>query len=243
VSELVPELPERRAFLTARWENLCLVTYAVDPARLKPLLHSELSLDTVDGRAFVSLVAFDFLDTRVLGIPWPGYRCFPEVNLRFYVRHGDQRGVVFIREYVPKRLIAWIARSLYNEPYLAVPMRSSWQNLGTNATVEHELDTAGTTHRLRMRLGENSGIPHSQSAAHFFKEHSWGFGQSRSGALLRYQVWHPLWETRTVESLDLDWDFGAVYGPEWADLSQAEPHHVAFALGSEIRVYPKKSLG
>ena len=103
------ELPKRRAFLSARWERLCLVTYDVDPARLAPLLHPELELDTRDGRAFVSLVAFDFLDTRVLGIPWPGYRSFPEVNLRFYVRHGDRRGVVFIREYVPKRLIAWIA--------------------------------------------------------------------------------------------------------------------------------------
>ena len=234
-----PALPDRRAFLTARWEKLCLVTYAVDPARLTPLMHSSLELDTREGKAFVSLVAFDFLQTRVLGIPWPGYRNFPEVNLRFYVRHGDQRGVVFIREYVPKRLIAWIARSLYNEPYRSAPMRSAWGESSNGNQLRHELEIGGSVHSLEVDLGAEVLRPPEDSTAHFFKEHSWGFGQSRGGKLLRYQVWHPIWETRRVKALRMDWDFGAVYGPEWADLAELEPYHTAFALGSEIRVYPK----
>src|SRR5689334_13401141 len=99
-------------FLTARWENLCLVTYTVPPALLEPRLPPGLTLDTRDGQAFVSLVAFQFLGTRVLGVPWPGYRNFPELNLRYYVRHGEERGVVFIREFVPRQLVAWLARAV-----------------------------------------------------------------------------------------------------------------------------------
>src|SRR3954469_20731239 len=109
-------------FLTARWSNLCLLTYAVPPALLEPRLPPGLDLDLRDGQAFVSLVAFDFLDTRVLGVPWPGFRNFPEINLRFYARRGDERGVVFVREWVPQRLVAWLARTLYNEPYAAAAM-------------------------------------------------------------------------------------------------------------------------
>jgi hypothetical protein len=78
-------------FLTARWSNLCLLTYAVPPSLLEPRLPRGLTLDLRAGDAFVSLVAFDFLDTRVLGIPWPGFRDFPEISLRFYVRRGDDR--------------------------------------------------------------------------------------------------------------------------------------------------------
>src|SRR5262245_26571807 len=111
-------------FLTARWSNLFLATYAVPHDLLRPRLPPGLELDIWERQAFVSLVAFDFLQTRVLGVPWPGYRDFPEVNLRFYVRHGNQRGVTFIREFVPRRLVAWMARLLYNEPYVAAPMRS-----------------------------------------------------------------------------------------------------------------------
>ena len=43
-----------------------------------------------DGRSFVGPVAFEFTDTRIRGVPLPGYRVFPEVNLRFYVRGGDE---------------------------------------------------------------------------------------------------------------------------------------------------------
>src|SRR4051812_15030028 len=109
-------------FLTARWEHLCLFTYSVPPALLEPRLPRGLVLDTRDGQAFVSLVAFAFHDTRVFGIPGPGYRRFSELNLRTYVRHGERRGVIFLREYVPLRLVAWVARTIYNEPYRIAPL-------------------------------------------------------------------------------------------------------------------------
>ena len=114
----------KRPFLTATWSNLCLFSYVVDDARLEPFLPPGLHLDRWKGNAVVSLVAFDFLNTKVMGIPWPGFREFPEINLRFYVTDGDRRGVVFIREYVPRRFVAWLANTLYNEPYVAAPMSS-----------------------------------------------------------------------------------------------------------------------
>src|SRR5262245_66568512 len=84
-----------RPFLTARWQNLFLATYAVPPALLEPRLPPGLALDLRDGHAFVSLVAFEFLDTHVWGIGWPGCRNFTELNLRYYVQFGRERGVVF----------------------------------------------------------------------------------------------------------------------------------------------------
>src|SRR5438874_12696918 len=106
-----------RPFLTARWTNLILANYAVPDELLLPRLPPGLELDRHDGRSFVSLVAFDFHDTRVLGIPWPGYRNFPEVNLRFYVCRGGERGVCFLREFVPLKLVAWLARLTSDESY------------------------------------------------------------------------------------------------------------------------------
>src|SRR5438034_10710429 len=111
-----------RPFLTAKWHNLFLATYAVPPALLEKRLPRGLSLDLRDGQAFVSLVAFEFLDTRVLGVGWPGFRNFGELNLRFYVRHGGERGVVFLREFVPQRFVAWVARGLCNDTDIAAPI-------------------------------------------------------------------------------------------------------------------------
>lgn len=240
ISSSAPELTSaKRAFLTAEWRHLVLITYAVDPERLRPLLPPGLTLDLLDGKAFVSLVAFDFLNTRVLGVPWPGYRDFPELNLRFYVREGERRGVAFVREFVPRRLIAWIARGLYNEPYAYAQMRSSVRAAGDALEVEHTLMAGGRPQRLFVRARNVETLPAETSTEHFFKEHSWGYGTSRRGELVRYEVRHPVWTTYPVERHELDWDFGAVYGAEWADLSTLEPYSVVLASGSPIRVSPK----
>lgn len=231
-----------RAFLTARWHDLFLVTYAVPPALLEPRLPPGLSLDLRDGDAFVSLVAFEFLDTRVLGVPWPGYRDFAELNLRFYVRDGSERGVVFVREFVPRRLIAWIARNLYNEPYLAAPITSAKQLTETHVRLDYVLTFAGRQHSIHVTGTRPAVRPADTSVEHFFKEHKWGFGVTRSGRAIRYEVQHPVWDVYPVADWKLDLDFAAVYGPEWGFLADARPYSTVLAVGSEVAVFPKGKL-
>src|SRR5262245_32450430 len=229
-------------FLTARWTHVFLANYAVPPALLEPRLPPGLTLDLRDGQAFVSLVAFEFLDTRVLGIGWPGYRNFAELNLRFYVRHGDQRGVMFIREFVPQRLTAWLARLIYNEPYRTAPLSATVRQEATTVTAEYRLDYAGRTHSLSVSGGKSSFRPEENTTEHFFKEHHWGFGRTRSGKTIRYQVEHPVWDVFPVQAHKIDLDWGAVYGPEWSFLSEAAPSSTLFAAGSAVRVFPKGRL-
>jgi hypothetical protein len=232
------ELPRRRDLLTANWANLSLITYAVDPQRLQAFLPPGCEPDLRDGRAFVSLVAFDFLGTKVMGISWPWHRNFPEVNLRFYVRHGDRRGVCFTREFVPKRIVAAMARLFYNEPYRTAAMTSHTNETTEKIEVEHNLTFAGATNRIRMIGNKPAVRPDLDSVEHFFKEHSWGFGTSRSGGLLSYHVDHPTWDVWPVKSYDLDWDWKSVYGSDWAFLAGIEPYSVILACGSDVRVSP-----
>jgi uncharacterized protein YqjF (DUF2071 family) len=88
--------------LNARWENLIMANYAVDPEVLKPFLPKGVELDFYKGRTFVSLVGFIFRNTSIFKIPIPFFGTFKEINLRFYVRrvndHEIKRGVVFINE-------------------------------------------------------------------------------------------------------------------------------------------------
>lgn len=232
----------KRPFLTAEWRNLFLATCAVPPSLLIPYLPSGLELDTRDGVAFVSLVAFEFVDTRVLGLPWPGYRNFPELNLRFYVRHGGDRGVVFVREIVERRLVAWLARTIYNEPYRVAPLTSHCQEDDAGRTMEYRLKWAGCDQVLRVTGRKPAYLPDSSSDEHFFKEHRWGYGRTRRGAAVRYEVAHPAWEVFPVQSCHIELDWGLVYGPEWQFLNKATPMSTVFAVGSAIAVYPKGPL-
>jgi uncharacterized protein YqjF (DUF2071 family) len=225
-------------FLTARWTNLFLANYPVSDQLLLPRLSTGLELDRRDGRAFVSLVAFEFHDTRVLGVPWPGYRHFPEVNLRFYVRHGDRRGVVFIRELVPLRLVAFLARAFYNEPYTALPMTSAAIESADGLSIEHRIIDGDRVHTIRATGAKPAIRPADDSVEHFFKEHHWGFGQTRRGRTLRYEVRHPVWDVHPVRDFHIDLDWASLYGPEWAVLQNASAESTVLAVGSPIAVYP-----
>jgi uncharacterized protein len=122
-----------QTFLTADWRYLAMLNYAVDPQVITPLVPAETEIDFDNGETFLSVVGFLFLDTRLLGLPIPLHRDFEEVNLRFYVRRklADtwRRGVVFIRELVPRPAIAAVARCFYGENYVALPMKNdgSWR--------------------------------------------------------------------------------------------------------------------
>ena len=116
------------AFLTAQWRFLVMLNFAIEPLVLESYVPRGTELDTWNGTIYVSLVALSFVDTKVKGFAIPLHRDFEEINLRFYVRSTcpeRRRGVVFIREVVPRFAIALIAKWLYNENYAACPTRSA----------------------------------------------------------------------------------------------------------------------
>jgi uncharacterized protein YqjF (DUF2071 family) len=139
-------MPEKNIFLSAEWRHLVMVNYEIDPSILAPLIPAGTVLDLWKGKAYVSLVGFMFLNTRVLGLPIPFHRNFEEVNLRFYIKRqsadGDLRGVAFVKEIVPKRGIAYIARRLYGENYIALPMKHLLKETHNEIQAEYQWKTS-----------------------------------------------------------------------------------------------------
>ena len=196
-----------RPFLTAQWRNLILVSYAVDPVRIIDLVPAGTTLDSWRGQAFVSLVGFQFRDTKVVGAPVPFHQDFEEVNLRFYVRRimedGVRQGVVFIRELVPRPLVGGMARLLYREPYLVMSMRSK-VTAGPPPDVEYQWSDAG---RWCTVAGAGSGAgaePGEGTLEEFLTVRHWGYNGERGKATIEYRVDHPRWKTWRAQDTRLD---------------------------------------
>lgn len=223
-------------FLTATWSNLALLSYIVPPSALQDLVPPGCELDLRDGQTFVSLVAFDFNDTRVFGVSWPTFRNFPEVNLRFYVRHAGQRGVCFVSEFVPRKWVALVAKVFYNEPYVGTPMSSLVEESADSITVRHDLRIGGARQTLTVSGKKPPMRPEAESLEEFLKEHSWGYGATRRKGLITYRVEHPTWEIYPIQSCQLQWDWRWVYGERWEFLQDRRPDHVMLAIGSAVRV-------
>ncbi len=245
-------------FLTAKWHHLAMLNYAVDPVILEPLVPAGTKLDLWHGQAYVSVVGFRFLDTRVLGLPIPFHRDFEEVNLRFYVRRrvDDQwrRGVVFVKELVPRAAIAWVARALFNENYQAVPMSFRMEAFPGGPIPEsgpadprsvcYSWRFQGRENRLRILVDDRLPVracrrdpiePGSQTE--FITEHYFGYSRQKDGGTLEYRVYHPRWRTWPVREARLECDVSSLYGEAFKSCLCEVPASAILADGSEVTVY------
>ena len=242
--------PERRAFLAADWRYLVMLNYVVAPEVLRPLVPAGTLLDMYDGRALASVVGFRFERTRVLGASIPWHRSFDEVNLRFYVRrelpNGEvRRGVTFVRELVPRAAIALVARFAYNEPYLAVPMRSTAPRVPSDSPgrIAYEWRIGGRWQHVAATPVGVPTCPMPGSEAAFVTEHYWGYTRQRNGGTVEYQVTHPLWRTWVAESPSLDVDVRTLYGAAFEPALSEPPISAFVAEGSAVVVYRPRWLG
>ncbi|MFO0819832.1 MAG: DUF2071 domain-containing protein [Pirellulales bacterium] len=245
----------RAKFLTAHWRWLAMVNFVVPRELVEPLVPRGVKLDTHDDRVYASLVGFLFVHTKVLGLPIPWHRHFEEFNLRFYVRRevaGEvRRGVVFVKELVPRRAIAVTARWTYNEPYAALPMRHSLgglpdprhampysriNSLPKDRGVTYEWYADRKWQGVSVDCEEDFAPLRPESHEEFIAEHYWGYCRQRDGGTVEYRVEHPPWRAAAARLSRINADFSSLYGASWASVLASKPFSAFVAEGSEIVV-------
>lgn len=228
-------------FLTAEWRWLAMLNYEVDPKLLLSLVPAGTELDSRQGHTFVSLVGFRFLNTRVAGLAIPFHRNFDEVNLRFYVRRIEsrqvKRGVVFIKEIVPRKAIAWAARTFYNENYVALLMDHRIDIAEGTVSAEYGWSAGSRENRVALKATGSSTLPVAGSHEEFITEHYWGYARQKNGGTMEYQVEHPQWRVWNVCGFSVEADFETQYGPKLGEVLEQRPASAFLAEGSAVTVY------
>lgn len=230
----------QRPFLRAHWSHLCVLSYAVPPHLLEPHLPRGCTLDTLSGQAFLSVVTFDFENTRVHGIGWPFHRDFPEVNLRFYARdRAGHRGVVFIKEFVSKRLVCWVAHHNFCEHFECVPVTSDVHRSNDGLLAVRKFRHHGRWQEVSVSATREAPLlPPEDSPDAFFLDQQWGFGKDGSGQAHRFRVAHPRWLCHHVNWAEVKINWAKTYGPQWKFLDHRKPDSRILAEGSEVVVFP-----
>lgn len=238
-----------RPFLTAKWRHLVMLNYEIDPEVLSPLVPAGTELDHWDGQCYLSLVGFLFLQTRVLGMSVPFHQNFEEVNLRFYVRRkredGWQRAVVFVKEIVPRFAIAAVARTVYGENYVSMPMEHSIlfddQDCKTVQSASYSWTHRGNENRMKVTLEGKPEYVEEGSVEEFITEHYWGYARRKDRRTMEYQVEHPSWRVTKAKRAELDCDIAQVYGDQFVPFLQT-PISAFHADGSEVVVHKGRLL-
>ena len=234
-----------KVFLKAEWRKLALAQYAVDKDVLLKYLPPHTVLDDWQGKYYVSLVGFMFVDVKLRGFNIPFHTNFEEVNLRFYVKYKDgndwKRGVVFIKEIVPLPAITFVANTIYKENYQTLPMKHVWIEQA------HQIEVAyfwknKTWNKFSVTASAKPTEIAVGSEEEFITEHYWGYTKIGLNKTSEYGVEHPRWQAYGIKDYEIDVDFGINYGNDFSFLNQAKPDSVMLAEGSEIRVLKGKKF-
>lgn len=236
---MVSMVEHSRPFLSATWRNLVMLTFPVDPAAIIDLVPAGTTLDSWHGKTFVSVVGFQFLDTKVLGAPVPFHQDFDEVNLRFYVRRVTEEGVrpavVFLCEIVPRPVVGSMARLLYREPYVVVPMRRKVSS-GPPPNVEYEWQMKERWYTVAAR-GDGAGAKAAPgSLEEFLTERHWGYNGEPGKETLEYRVSHPPWRIWQARDVRFDLNADGLCGAELARQLKT-PASALVAEGSAVTIH------
>jgi len=240
-------MAERPVFLSAEWRDLVMLNYEVDPALLRQYVPRGVELDTFEGRTFVSLVGFQFLRTKLYGfLAVPFHSNFDEVNLRFYVRRREggeiRRGVVFVRELVPRVAIARFARLMYGEKYDSCPMQHRIGRSADSISAEYGWKWRGKQFRLRAEAqGEPSRVPEG-SLENFITEHYWGYSAKSASETIEYRVSHDPWRVWVSTNAGFEGNADALYGAEFGATLRRPPDSAFIAEGSPVLVHTGRRI-
>ena len=231
-----------KIFLIANWNYLLLANYAVPKNVLMPFLPKDCELALWENQAFVSIVGFQFNNTKVFKIKWPCFTNFIEINLRFYLQYKGQRAVCFIKEYVPSYIIAGIARTVYNEPYERKNITTYCEKINEKLRLAYKIHVKDHPFTISTTVDDMPYIPSKNSEEYFFKEHSLGVGRTRNGKTLIYNVYHPEWKVFPIRSSFIEIDWGFFFGSVFAFLENKKPDSIFLAEGSAVTVYKHKVI-
>jgi len=230
----------KSTFLTAEWRKLALFNYSIDPLILKPFVPYKTELDFWNDKCYLSLVGFRFVNTRLKGLSIPFHSNFEEINLRFYVRYKDggtwKRGVVFIKEIVPKSALTFVANTIYKEKYVTFPTRHEWLLDGGDMRVSYGWKHKTQWDSIAVTASATSIEILAGSEEEFITEHYWGYTQIDDVRTSQYQVEHPRWQTYSIKGYEVNVRFGELYGEAFRILENARPDSVMLAEGSPIAV-------
>ncbi|MDN3677538.1 DUF2071 domain-containing protein [Flavobacterium paronense] len=231
-------------FLKANWENIIMVNYEIAPEILMPYLPKGVELDLFEGKAYISLVGFMFKKTKLFNVSIPKLGTFEEINLRFYVTRTEsdlvKRGVVFINETIPYKIVAWIANKLYKEHYTVVPTKHSIVKDSINQKIKFEWLVQKKWNSIYVENRMSSHQMKKDSLEKFIYEHYYGYTKINEQTTEEYRLHHPSWKIHEVVDYEIACDFKAMYSNDFSVLNETKPTAVFIAEGSSVAIEWKR---
>jgi hypothetical protein len=193
--------------MTQRWNDLLFAHWPIPPKQMAALLPEWLDVDTFQGSAWLGVVPFWLDRIKIRGVPSiPGARCFPDLNLRSYVRdrYTGTPGVYCFSLDASNLLAVAVARTCYHLPYY-------WAEMRMEPRFEREFSfysrrrfsSQEVVFKARYRgLGPSAKLAENRPGTleHFLTERSCLYSSNRAGQPIRANLHHVPWPLEEAEA-------------------------------------------
>ena len=224
------ELPKGNWKYYQEWNNALFIHWAVPAYVLQKYIPEKLALDTFDGMAYVSLVAFTMQNIRPRQLPAVAYISdFHEINLRTYIDIDNKKGVYFISMEAGKGLSAFIARSMSGLPYEKATMfRDTKSYTSKNTKRDFELDAV---FEIKETMAFKTDLDR-------WLTERYSLYLDEKNSLYRYEVHHKEWEIKNIEvkRLNLKYKIGDL------DFSKQKPDLMHYSDGVKVLAWGKEKI-
>ncbi len=201
-----PEPPARvrMPMLVQAWRECVFLHWRLEPRAVRPLVPPVFELDTFEGSAWVSLIAFDMPKMRPGGLPpIPGLASAAEAHIRTYVRGPDgRRGIWMTSLAIDPLQAAILGRVPFTLPYWWASMVVARDEDVVRYRVERRAPKKARLD-LDLRIGEPYE-DHEPTALDHFVTARWVLYAGVAPLHAALLVEHPRWPLRraSVERLE-----------------------------------------
>ncbi len=197
-----PDTQLRPAFL-ADWLDMLFIHFRVAHQALRPEV--PLELDLYGGCAYVTLAAFTQARLRpVFGGRLTEFFSAPLarhgfLNVRTYVRCGNDRGIYFLREWIPNRIAVLLGPMLYGLPYCFGAL--NYRTHAAQGVTSRHMHTRAARWDCRARWTptDSFGTSRTGSEEDFLMERYTAFTLHK-GRLRRFRITHAPWSLVAVQA-------------------------------------------
>jgi uncharacterized protein YqjF (DUF2071 family) len=214
------------------WNNAVFLHWRVVPDLIRPHIPATVELDTFQGEAWISLVAFTMEKLRVSYLPSvPGVSNFHEINLRTYVTKDNKPGVYFLSIEAQKLLAVFIAKSISGLPYKKASIKRNYDGrsntyLSNNPAKGFALESSYETDTQEYERTDLDKWLVERYCLYLDPDNK----------LFRYDIHHLQWEIKRIElkHLKLQYKIGDLV------LNEKQPDLSHFSPGVKVLAWPRK---
>ena len=192
---------KNKIFMTGNWENLIIKSFSCDPKTLEQYLPNNVELDLYNGKGIFSMVAFTFSKVKFFGIKIPFHQLFGEINFRFYTKSkiDGKKGVVFIKEYANKPIMAFIANKIYNEPFFIHDIKRQLIETKALKQINYPFKLNNKIQKISALVSKTKEKLVPDSIQEFIVDRYIAFVKGRKNKTYQYLINHKPWELYKVK--------------------------------------------